>query len=99
MKGLAAALLLLGAACLAGCGGHESAPEEKVFVLGDTTFNAENEEYGVDPRRGYSGWAAVRYGAGRPSSATPTTWSSRRGWRCRGSAPITARGASGSGRA
>lgn len=64
MKGLAAALLLLGAACLAGCGGHESVPEEKVFVLGDTTFNAENEEYGVDPRRGYSGWAAVRYGAG-----------------------------------
>ena len=64
MKGLAAALLLLGAACLAGCGGHESAPEKKVFVLGDTTFNAENEEYGVDPRRGYSGWAAVRYGAG-----------------------------------
>lgn len=35
-----------------------------VFVFGDTTFNAENEEPDVNPRNGYAGWAALRYGVG-----------------------------------
>lgn len=35
-----------------------------VFVFGDTTFNAENEEPDVNPHNGYAGWAALRYGVG-----------------------------------
>ena len=43
----------------------ESAVEAPaVFVFGDTTFNAENEEPDVNPRNGYAGWAALRYGVG-----------------------------------
>lgn len=34
------------------------------FVLGDTTFNAENEEPDVNPHNTYSGWACIRYGIG-----------------------------------
>lgn len=61
----AAVLAAMGLAlALAGCGGEEAARDEQVFVLGDTTFNGENEEFGVDPHEGYSGWAAVRYGVG-----------------------------------
>jgi peptide/nickel transport system substrate-binding protein len=37
---------------------------EKVFNYGDTTFNAENEEYDVNPHNAYSGWACIRYGVG-----------------------------------
>ncbi len=37
---------------------------EKVFYYGDTTFNAENDENDVNPHRGYSGWACIRYGIG-----------------------------------
>ena len=37
---------------------------EKVFTYGDTTFNAENDESDVNPHRGYSGWACIRYGIG-----------------------------------
>lgn len=36
----------------------------KVFTYGDTTFNAENDESDVNPHRGYSGWACIRYGIG-----------------------------------
>lgn len=50
---------------LAGCG---SAPQTTqratTFVLGDTTFNAENEEPDVNPHNAYSGWACIRYGIG-----------------------------------
>ena len=36
----------------------------KTFILGDTTFNAENEEANIDPHDSYCGWAAIRYGVG-----------------------------------
>ena len=58
---------------LTGCGGNSeqkdgSAKAEntsvKVFTYGDTTFNAENDESDVNPHRGYSGWACIRYGIG-----------------------------------
>ena len=38
--------------------------EKKTFVFGDTTFNAENEEYNIDPHSAYCGWACMRYGVG-----------------------------------
>lgn len=38
------------------------ADRASTFVLGDTTFNPENEEGDVNPHHAYSGWAAVRYG-------------------------------------
>ena len=38
--------------------------DKKVFVYGDTTFNAENDESDVNPHNGYSGWACIRYGIG-----------------------------------
>ena len=34
------------------------------FVLGDTTFNAENGEPDINPHNSYSGWACIRYGVG-----------------------------------
>lgn len=59
---------------LTGCGGasadrtENSAAEndngKKTFVLGDTTFNAENEEPNVNPHEAYAGWACMRYGIG-----------------------------------
>lgn len=52
---------------LAGCGsGGEQAEEtgKITFVLGDTTFNPENEEPDVNPHNAYSGWACIRYGIG-----------------------------------
>ena len=68
MKQLFCALL---AACLAvlmlaGCGAAVAADPSagKTFVLGDTTFNAENDENDINPHRGYSGWACIRYGVG-----------------------------------
>jgi len=42
----------------------EQSTGEKVFYYGDTTFNAENDENDVNPHRGYSGWACIRYGIG-----------------------------------
>ncbi len=41
-----------------------SAAETKSFVLGDTTFNAENEEPSINPHAAYAGWACIRYGVG-----------------------------------
>lgn len=62
---LAAALTAL---ALTGCKGEKSVDEtgqkEKVFIYGDTTFNAENDESDVNPHNGYSGWACIRYGIG-----------------------------------
>lgn len=66
-----AAALMLG--LLAGCGDNKDqnsgsakaeTASEKVFTFGDTTFNAENDESDVNPHRGYSGWACIRYGIG-----------------------------------
>ena len=60
-------------ALLTGCGGNSEQKDgsakaentgEKVFTYGDTTFNAENDESDVNPHRGYSGWACIRYGIG-----------------------------------
>ena len=68
---LMAAALTLG--LLAGCGDNKDQNSgsvkaetagEKVFTFGDTTFNAENDESDVNPHRGYSGWACIRYGIG-----------------------------------
>ncbi len=41
-----------------------TAEEVKTFVMGDTTFNAENEEADVNPHNTYAGWACIRYGIG-----------------------------------
>lgn len=50
---------------LAGCGSSpQAAQRSTTFVLGDTTFNAENEEPDVNPHNAYSGWACIRYGIG-----------------------------------
>ena len=63
---LMAVCLALGA--LAGCSSNEEASDGgtagTTFVLGDTTFNAENEEPDVNPHNAYSGWACIRYGIG-----------------------------------
>ena len=62
---LAAACLAL--LLLAGCsaGGEPSqGAAGTTFVLGDTTFNPENEEPDVNPHNAYSGWACIRYGVG-----------------------------------
>ena len=70
MKRRKRVLALLAAACLsaallAGCGGDGGSEEaDGTFVLGDTTFNAENEEPDVNPHNAYSGWACIRYGVG-----------------------------------
>ena len=57
--------LCLALGLLAGC---SPSPQEKTpsttFVLGDTTFNPENEEPDVNPHNAYSGWACIRYGIG-----------------------------------
>lgn len=60
-------VLCLGLGVLAGCSSKESGDEstgKKTFVLGDTTFNAENEEADVNPHNTYAGWACIRYGVG-----------------------------------
>ncbi len=53
---------------LTGCSSHAPSSTERAaettFVLGDTTFNAENEEPDVNPHNAYSGWACIRYGIG-----------------------------------
>lgn len=71
-----AAACLMSAGMLSGCGtsNHNNVAggsasgatnrSEKVFTYGDTTFNAENDESDVNPHRGYSGWACIRYGIG-----------------------------------
>ena len=63
--------LALTASTLLGCGtgsgttGEDSSSTEtRIFTLGDTTFNAENEEATIDPHDTYCGWPAVRYGVG-----------------------------------
>ncbi len=65
------ALSFLGACTLlfSGCSEEsqqagQEALSGKVFIMGDTTFNAENEEYDINPHNAYSGWAALRYGVG-----------------------------------
>ena len=40
------------------------AGEEKTFILGDTTFNAENGEPDINPHNQNSGWACIHYGVG-----------------------------------
>lgn len=60
--GILAALLLALTGCQKAAAGEKT--EEKVFVYGDTTFNAENDESDVNPHNGYSGWACIRYGIG-----------------------------------
>lgn len=65
-------LLLLGFALwllvfpLSGCAHTpaSTADGKTTFVLGDTTFNAENEEPDINPHNAYSGWACIRYGVG-----------------------------------
>lgn len=62
--GIVCLLVLL--AMLCGCG-HDQATHEKsgkTFVLGDTTFNAENNEADINPHHECGGWACIRYGVG-----------------------------------
>ncbi|MDO4491374.1 MAG: ABC transporter substrate-binding protein [Lachnospiraceae bacterium] len=44
--------------------GESSASGTKTLVIGDTTFNASNEEADVNPHSAYAGWACIRYGIG-----------------------------------
>ena len=64
LLGLTALCLL--AALLAGCGQTAEQPVSagKTLVLGDTSFNPENEEPDITPQNAYSGWACIRYGVG-----------------------------------
>lgn len=71
MKKLVALMLAatMAIATFVGCGASKKETEQastgsKVFVFGDTTFNAENEEATIDPHDTYCGWPAVRYGVG-----------------------------------
>lgn len=61
---LVAMFLILG--CASGCSDKtaDSTSGQKTFVMGDTTFNAENEEPDINPHNAYSGWACIRYGVG-----------------------------------
>lgn len=54
-------IFMLSTSLLSGCAADE---DDQVFVYGDTTFNLENDEADVNPHRGYSGWACIRYGIG-----------------------------------
>lgn len=60
--------LVLTLGLFTGCGSKETADTAETggnrFVLGDTTFNPENEEPDIDPHNTYSGWACIRYGVG-----------------------------------
>ena len=47
-----------------GAAGVEPASGDKVMVIGDTTFNAENWEETIDPHTTYCGWPCIRYGVG-----------------------------------
>lgn len=76
----AALAVCIAAGLLAGCGNTEAEKEtaaagtrkdvagedgvKKTIVYGDTTFNSENEENGINPHDAYSGWACIRYGIG-----------------------------------
>ena len=69
MKRIIALMLTVAmtAAVMVGCGSKEAqttTDSKKTLVLGDTTFNAENEEGTIDPHEAYCGWATVRYGVG-----------------------------------
>ena len=55
--------LTLAGGCAAG-GDGRTEEDGSVFVFGDTTFNAENEEPDINPHNAYSGWACIRYGVG-----------------------------------
>ena len=60
-------LVLLVIFLLTGCATQEATEpthQGKTFVLGDTTFNAENGEADINPHRDSSGWACIRYGVG-----------------------------------
>ena len=61
---LAAAVLVLGLVSECAAPSSDTRTDETTFVLGDTTFNAENEEPDINPHRAYSGWACIRYGVG-----------------------------------
>lgn len=69
IKGLALLLILcVAVGLLAGCFNakrtEKSDEGKRTFMLGDTTFNPENEEPDVNPHNAYSGWACIRYGIG-----------------------------------
>lgn len=85
--------LCIGAGIVSGCSsGQDTSPREEegtVFILGDTTFNSENEEPDVNPHNAYSGWACIRYGIGETLSATPIPWKSSPGWQQTMSGPTT----------
>lgn len=67
-------MIMLAAICMAammltGCGNQgkntgAAGTGQKTLVLGDTTFNPENNEPDINPHNDNSGWAAIRYGVG-----------------------------------
>ncbi len=42
----------------------EGEAQEKTFIFGDTTFNAENGEADINPHKDSGGWPCIRYGVG-----------------------------------
>lgn len=62
------AVLVFISIIFSGCSSQNDSEElksdNKTFILGDTTFNSENEEPDVNPHNAYSGWACIRYGIG-----------------------------------
>lgn len=59
-------ILLVLVVLLCGCGHDRQTHEQngKTFILGDTTFNAENSEADINPHHDCGGWACIRYGVG-----------------------------------
>ncbi|WP_261433784.1 nickel transporter permease [Berryella wangjianweii] len=71
---LVAAVCLVGALGLAGCGqtgsqagqsaGGASDPQDKKVVYGTTSYGVAMDDAGLNPHSAYSGWSCVRYGVG-----------------------------------
>ncbi len=62
------AVLIFVSVLFSGCSSEniseDTQSDNKTFILGDTTFNSENEEPDINPHNAYSGWACIRYGVG-----------------------------------
>lgn len=58
----------------------EGEAQEKTFIFGDTTFNAENGEADINPHKDSGGWPCIRYGVGRRCFVFQIPWKSNPGW-------------------
>lgn len=67
LSGILAALVFISfifSGCSSWNDSEKSQSDKTTFILGDTTFNSENEEPDINPHNAYSGWACIRYGIG-----------------------------------